>query len=50
MLKGKKDGVMIIEPGGLMTENTYYGQMSCSQNQAGFMPGEFPRMRIILNA
>jgi len=54
MLKGKKDGVMIIEPGGLMTGNTYYGQMSCpshcSQHQARFMPGEFPRMPIILNA
>ena len=54
VLKGKKDGVMIIRPGCLMTGNTYYGQMSCSshcsQHQARFMPREFPRKPIILNA
>jgi len=53
MLKGEKDGV-IIKPGCLMTGNMHYGQMSCPshcfQHQAGFMPEEFPRKPIILNA
>jgi hypothetical protein len=54
MSKDEKDGVMNIKPGCLVTGNTYYGQMSCpshcSQQQAGFMPGEFPRKPIILKA
>jgi hypothetical protein len=54
MPKGKKDGVMIIKPGHLMTEYTQYCQMSCpsccSQHQVGFMFGERPRKPIILHA
>jgi hypothetical protein len=53
MLKGEKDGVLIIKLGCLIG-NTKYGQMShasCfSQHQAGFMFQEHPRKPIILNA
>ena len=54
MLKGLKDGVIIIIPRHLIIENMYYGQKSlpspCSQHQARFMFREHPRKPIILNA